>query len=97
MTTTTVGYLTEAKVRALMDAGTVRTWADGFGVWHASMALAGTVRLVSSRRLAAQAIRLELQDRAPRDTHIPPPRMTVVSWSEGWIEYKEADLERGKK
>ncbi len=44
------------------------TWADGFGVWHARVPR--TTDGVGDFLAAREAIRTELQERAPRGVHV---------------------------
>lgn len=55
-----------------MKRNKVSTWADGFGIWHATVHLAiatpsDTLRYDSVRSVARRAIRRELEWRAPRE------------------------------
>jgi hypothetical protein len=48
------------------------TWADAFGIWHASVPTSP-----SERRDARRAIMAELLERAPRDTRASDISLTV--------------------
>lgn len=68
-----------------IEEGTIRAWADGFGIWHAVVPVAHEEQapeepgFARPYEVARFAIRLCLQQRAPRVTHIDPPLLRVVS------------------
>lgn len=59
----------DTTLRRSQEDGAIRTWADDFGVWHAAVLKTYTHPV----RVARGILRLELQDRAPRDTYVDPP------------------------
>jgi hypothetical protein len=75
-----------------IEEGKIRVWADGFGVWHADIPLIKGCGHGYSRPLeiARYAIRLMLQERAPRDTYVDPPEVVLVVNDGMRAEYKEA-------
>lgn len=72
-------------IARLLEQGTVRTWADGSGTWHARVPVAFT----HPHNLARYAIRLVLQERAPRGAYVDPPTITLVETDEVHHHYQE--------
>lgn len=70
-----------------IQEGRVRVWADGFGIWHARVPLS----MVHPMGAAKIAIRMALQERAPRDEQVPMPHVRVVTRDEenNTVEYME--------
>jgi hypothetical protein len=70
-----------------IEEGRIRVWADGFGIWHARVPLS----MAFPMGAAKIAIRLALQERAPRDEQVPMPHVRVVFRDEenNTVEYME--------
>ena len=64
----------DAGLRRNIEDGLIIVWADGFGVWHARVA----ATYANPINVARLAIRLQLQDRAPRDTYVNTPAVTYT-------------------
>ena len=54
----------------------VTTWADGFGVWHATVTTKTTITVGDAQRLARQAILDELRQRGTVD-----PDAVSIAWT----------------
>ena len=73
-----------------MSADKITTWADGFGVWHASVPLSGSRH--RDAMAARRAILAEITDRGP-DGYVPVIRVTrervtnhgTVVYRETWV------------
>lgn len=76
----------DAVISRQIQEGIIRLWADGYGVWHASVPLT----FAFPKGAAKLAIRLALQERAPRDTWVSPPAVEFVGQDDERAEYKEA-------
>lgn len=71
-----------------IEEGRVQVWADGFGLWHARVPLS----MVFPMGAAKIAIRLALQERAPRDVQVPMPKVRLIARDtdeNGTAEYME--------
>lgn len=71
-----------------MSENNPTTWADGFGVWHASVPLSGSPR--RDAMAAREAIRTELEARYapnydPSTLHVTRERITL----HGTVVYRE--------
>lgn len=61
----------DIQIAHAIEEGRIIVWADGFGVWHAKV-LKSYTHPIGTARLA---IRLMLQERAPRDTYVDLPEV----------------------
>lgn len=64
-----------------IESDRIRTWADGFGIWHASVSM----DYANPARVARYAIRLELQARAARGAYVDPPRVRLANDGPGHV------------
>lgn len=72
-------------IRALIESGDIRTYADSYGIWHAVVKRS----YAHPMGVAKLATLCELIDRAPRDADIPLPRVQAVSDSDTHTLYRE--------
>jgi hypothetical protein len=81
----------DVQLRLQQGDGHIVTWADGFGVWHAKVDKTYSHPLGVARAI----LRVELQDRAPRDTFVDAPRVerTPEDDTDTQYAYKEAPSE----
>jgi hypothetical protein len=73
------------RIAELIESGEIRTYADGFGAWHAVVRLSYAFPM----GVAKQAIRCELQARAPRGHVVPMPSVIRISNTDTHVTYRE--------
>lgn len=73
------------RIASLIEAGEIRTWADGFGVWHARVKNTYAFPM----GVARLAIMHELQQR--QGAPVAVPRLVVAERGETHDTYREGD------